>query len=502
MVRARQSLFKARTFSSLALCRGRRYCCRREWKIILALTFLLLLYLAIAIRRSRLPWEAGPIFQDDDLEQVFIEKVSPVKEVSADSFQDEKLEQVFIEEGSPVEEVSADGFLDKELEQVFFKEISVNDFQDEELEQVLLEETPKGDIDYQINSLSRENAPEGIPVIVFTFNRADSLSRTLKSLFKALPEVGSGMPNFPIIISQDGYLDSITEVAKKYWPNVILLRFDWEASGKKMKEKFTDSKWIPYHRISAHFGFVFEKIFDEIGYSKAIIIEDDFDVAVDFFAYFTALETVLDTDPTVYCISAWNDNGLAKFVQDPKALYRTDVFPGLGWMLSKDLWNEVEWPRAFWDEFLREEDVRKGRQCIYPEVNRVYTFGSQGTSKGQLFKKYLKDIKLNTTPTNWTDLDFLRADRYDKWLEGTIATAVVKKGTRAIMEGLENIVVYYDTLKEYTRFAKRLGLITDHKNGLPRTSYRGVVNFRYKGNHVFLVPSNFKTLSQSRRGRL
>jgi len=467
---------------------------------MLALAFVLFLYLALAVRRSGPPLQTGQIFQDEELEQVSIEKVSQVEQVSTDGFQDEDLEQVIIKQTL----VRVDSFQDEELEQVILEEAptGVIDFQDGDLEQVILEKASKGDIDIQINSLSRENAPEGIPVIVFTFNRADSLSRTLDSLFKALPEADSGMPNFPIIISQDGYLGKITDVVKKYWPKVIFLRFDWEASGKKMKSKFTDKKWIPYHRISAHFGFVFEKIFDEIGYKKAIIIEDDFDVAVDFFAYFTALESVLDTDPTVYCISAWNDNGLAKFVQDPKALYRTDVFPGLGWMLTKDLWNEVTWPLAFWDEFLREEKVRKGRQCIYPEVNRVYTFGSQGTSKGQLFKKYLKDIKLNTTPTNWTDLDFLRADRYDKWLEGTITTAVVKKNTRSIQIGTQDIVVYYNNLKEYTSFARKLGLIIDHKNGLPRTSYRGVVNFRYRGNHVFLVPSNFQSLSQSKRRRL
>jgi alpha-1,3-mannosyl-glycoprotein beta-1,2-N-acetylglucosaminyltransferase len=33
--------------------------------------------------------------------------------------------------------------------------------------------------------------------------------------------------------------------------------------------------------------------------------------------------------------SAWNDNGQEQFVRDPKAIYRSDFFPGLGWMLNK-----------------------------------------------------------------------------------------------------------------------------------------------------------------------
>ena len=44
---------------------------------------------------------------------------------------------------------------------------------------------------------------------------------------------------------------------------------------------------------------------------------------------------VLDADPSLLCVSSWNDNGQAQFVADPEALYRSDFFPGLGWMLNK-----------------------------------------------------------------------------------------------------------------------------------------------------------------------
>ena len=49
-------------------------------------------------------------------------------------------------------------------------------------------------------------------------------------------------------------------------------------------------------------------------------------------------------------MSAWNDNGKADLIDEsrPDLLYRTDFFPGLGWMLSKELWAElsVKWPKA------------------------------------------------------------------------------------------------------------------------------------------------------------
>ena len=43
------------------------------------------------------------------------------------------------------------------------------------------------------------------------------------------------------------------------------------------------------------------------------------------------------------CVSSWNDNGFEKLVQpsDAARLFRTDFFPGLGWMLRRELWLEL-----------------------------------------------------------------------------------------------------------------------------------------------------------------
>lgn len=39
------------------------------------------------------------------------------------------------------------------------------------------------------------------------------------------------------------------------------------------------------------------------------IATDDLLVSPDFYSYFSALRFLLDSDPSVWCISAWNDNG-------------------------------------------------------------------------------------------------------------------------------------------------------------------------------------------------
>jgi len=55
---------------------------------------------------------------------------------------------------------------------------------------------------------------------------------------------------------------------------------------------------------------------------KVIILEEDLDIAPDFFNYFGSLSRLLDDDTNLLTISAWNDNGMANRVHDPAKLYR------------------------------------------------------------------------------------------------------------------------------------------------------------------------------------
>jgi len=75
---------------------------------------------------------------------------------------------------------------------------------------------------------------------------------------------------------------------------------------------------------------------------RVIVVEEDIEIAPDFFELFSATASLL-MDPTenLLAISAFNDNGVAELV-DPEAdaglLLRSDFFPGLGWMLNCELW--------------------------------------------------------------------------------------------------------------------------------------------------------------------
>jgi alpha-1,3-mannosyl-glycoprotein beta-1,2-N-acetylglucosaminyltransferase len=112
---------------------------------------------------------------------------------------------------------------------------------------------------------------------------------------------------------------------------------------------------------------------------------------------------LLDSDDSLMCVSAWNDHGQRGRASNATALYRTDIFPGLGWMLTSSVGLELHanWPDTLWDEYLREAKVRKGRQCLYPEVPRTHTFGKVGTSVGEFFDEHLAVMVLNQEEVDW-----------------------------------------------------------------------------------------------------
>jgi hypothetical protein len=118
----------------------------------------------------------------------------------------------------------------------------------------------------------------------------------------------------------------------------------------------------------------------------------------DFVAYFKQTAVLLERDPSLWCVSTWNDNGMAKIAKDPKRLFRTSYFPGLGWMLRRELWEEIgpHWPKEHWDHWMRLNTTSRGRECVIPEVNRNYNIGEVGANmKRDVYAKYLKHMSLN-----------------------------------------------------------------------------------------------------------
>ena len=72
--------------------------------------------------------------------------------------------------------------------------------------------------------------------------------------------------------------------------------------------------------------------------------------------------------------------------KDIARVERSDFFGGLGWMLSRRIWEELgpKWPDAYWDDWLREPEQRRNRHVVRPVVCRTFHVKStRGTSGGQ-----------------------------------------------------------------------------------------------------------------------
>lgn len=329
-----------------------------------------------------------------------------------------------------------------------------------------------------------------IPILVIACDRV-TVKRSLDKLIQYRPSPKL----YPIIVSQDCGHSETARVIDSYGDQLTHIS---QPDLSDIRVRPEHRKFQGYYKIARHYRWALNQVFNTFSHSTVVIVEDDLEVAPDFFEYFRALYPILRGDPSLWCVSAWNDNGRDALVDPAKAelLYRTDFFPGLGWMLLKEMWDELEpkWPSAFWDDWMRQPEQRKDRSCIRPEISRTITFGRKGVSLGQFFDQYLRYIKLNTefVPFTKQDLSYLLKEKYDvKFITEVYSAPLVKIEDLQQGGGLRGPGPYrvqYSSRDSFKVFARNLGAMDDLKSGVPRTGYRGVVSFLYRGRRVFLAP--------------
>ncbi|GIZ02489.1 protein O-linked-mannose beta-1,2-N-acetylglucosaminyltransferase 1 [Caerostris extrusa] len=276
------------------------------------------------------------------------------------------------------------------------------------------------------------NRVRDVPVAIIASNRPHYLYRMLRSLLSA-----HGCNPEMITVFIDGYFEEPLEVTKLFG----LRGIQHTPIGAKNA------------RISQHYKASLTATFNLFSEAKyAIIIEEDLDVSPDFFSYFSQTLRLLEEDESIYCISAWNDQGYEHTSEDSGLLYRVETMPGLGWILKRSLYKEElepRWPTPEklwdWDMWMRLPDVRKGRECIVPDVSRTYHFGSSGLNMNSFFQDiYFKKHAFNTQPS----------DNYEEVIHDLLRKAVVLDHSKSPCE--ENFIP--DTKGEvYVMFIKMNG---------------------------------------------
>ncbi|XVF65218.1 hypothetical protein PTKIN_Ptkin09bG0229700 [Pterospermum kingtungense] len=332
-------------------------------------------------------------------------------------------------------------------------------------------------------------------VVIMACNRADYLEKTVASVLRYQSSVAS---KYPLFVSQDGSDPNVKSKALSYNQLTYMQHLDYDPVRTERPGEL-----IAYYKIARHYKWALDELFYKHNFDRVIILEDDMEISPDFFDYFEAASALLDKDKSIMAVSSWNDNGQKQFVHDPYALYRSDFFPGLGWMLTRSIWNELspKWPKAYWDDWLRLKENHKGRQFIRPEVCRTYNFGEHGSSMGQFFQQYLAPIKMNDVKVDWKsqDLSYLMEDKYEKYFADIVKEAKPLHATDAVLK-VSNIKgdvrIQYRDDADFEHIARQFGVFEEWKDGVPRTAYKGVVVFRYQPpKRVFLVgPDSLREL--------
>lgn len=370
--------------------------------------------------------------------------------------------------------------------------------------------------------------PGTSPLLIFTFSRSEYLRETLQDVYRSIPNDCS--MGCPIVVSQDSYgtggggsvgqfREDVTAVIREFQdqfrqnkPNVPFWHFQHKHNTNTNNNNnnnllrggapggggsgLGDSVAAAYAALAQHYAFALDRLFQlDANFQRVIILEEDLHISDDFFGYFQALAPLLDQDPTLLAISAYNDNGLRNKVHDPLRLLRSDFFPGLGWMMTRNLWIQElrqKWPWAYWDDWLREPAQRLGRHIIRPEISRTFHFGSRGGASNNQFGEQLQHIQLNSVFVDWKSqsLDYLLLNQYNSQYGKLVgdATLISSLPPPDLSVLQYNVRLEYANLPEFQVYAQALGIFDDEKAGVPRTAYHGIVEIRWGSHFLFLTP--------------
>nr|XP_045596190.1 protein O-linked-mannose beta-1,2-N-acetylglucosaminyltransferase 1-like [Procambarus clarkii] len=254
---------------------------------------------------------------------------------------------------------------------------------------------------------------EVIPVAIVTARRLPHVLRQVGQVWAS-----PGGTNTPITIFVDGHNPEAQALAALlHLP--LVQHYDAVPRGST-------------NRISYHVRFVLTKVFELYPEAdKAIILEDDLDLSPDFIPYFHQTASLLETDPKLLCVNAYNYNAFNHTALDPTRLYRVHGFPNYGWMVRKAVAQEMvsKWAALNsgidWDQWVRAA-IMGDRDILVPEIPRTKHRGGGGVHvTGIEQEQYYNQRPLNALLNVTLDLHGAELYRYIKFHVNNIRTANV-----------------------------------------------------------------------------
>ncbi|KAK9811645.1 hypothetical protein WJX72_007588 [[Myrmecia] bisecta] len=327
-------------------------------------------------------------------------------------------------------------------------------------------------------------------VIVFAYNRTSYLEKTLESMAGL-----AGLDQVSLYVSQDGNFTGVRDLVQRMRerlspPHTRAFQYWQRERVAQLRPNQAGHAWL-----SQHYKWGLDRVFLERGHSHAIIVEDDMLFSPDFLHFFKATAVLLERDPSLWCISTWNDNGLSTFDWDSKRMLRTSYFPGLGWMMRRQLWHEIgpDWPLQSWDHWMRLNTTAKGRECIAPEVNRNLNIGEKGANMDRrIFRKYLSIMSWNRQLiSDYGNLSYLVQPQYSTHMQQMVARAEHWQWRQQDIDHLDQRKVFLLTYKseEYPELAKSFKIWP-----FPRAHHKHVAVIPYRNSSFLLADARFSPL--------
>lgn len=312
------------------------------------------------------------------------------------------------------------------------------------------------------------------------YNRPHYLTETLEALTRM-----RGWGKYPLYISQDGEEPSTKKAALNFKAGQAanLVQYWSHPRNPELGAQQASTAWL-----AQHYKYALDQSFSRSEHSHLIILEDDMLVSPDFLEYFEQTAWLLDEDPTLWCVSSWNDNAFAHFEWNENSLFRNSFFPGLGWMLTRRLWqNELasRWPLNHWDHWMRSN--ANGRDCICPEVSRNRNIGANGaTVDQQVFERRFARLQFaDGLSSNFGDLSYLLLTNYEQQIKTALSTPGIQIHDGNIdMKTWQASRLVLPYMPERFRGLARGLDIWD----MPRTHFRGITRLQASGNRqLYLV---------------
>ncbi|XP_069195641.1 protein O-linked-mannose beta-1,2-N-acetylglucosaminyltransferase 1-like [Procambarus clarkii] len=329
---------------------------------------------------------------------------------------------------------------------------------------------------------------ESIPVVVVTANKPHHLYRVLRNLF-SIP----GAAQTEVLVAVDGAHQEALALTEVLGVGVVVHR----------------PEGVGNIRTNANVRFALYSVFRSFPQAdKAIVVEDDLLLSPDFLRYFHHVSPILDLDPTVFCVNAFSSNSFVDTASDPSVLLRARTYPMYGWMVSRAYSTEVlnNWVRpgiGDWDWWLTWEDLRKGRDVVFPEVSRTFHAGSAGIHVSGFEQEvyFNRMIYNNMSHVPLMDINLLVRARYEEQLRYDLTVAsrqVIIPRDLCDMSWLTPntsrpllLYVYavddndeHDSYKIFLTCFRTYDLST-------REMYKGVMRVRWRGTVVYLVGCPF-----------